>query len=74
MKYHVSVTYEVWNGEQTTEHEYDSVEMAAAVYERVCRILEHKGYERLGYGECWEQVFETTDSNGTDVNYTVELY
>lgn len=73
MKYHVFITYEVWNGEQTTEHEYDSVEQAAAVYERVCRICEHK-YKRLGYGECWEQVYETTDSKGNEVNYTVGLY
>ena len=74
MKYHVVITYEVWNGEQSIEHEYDAAAQAAAVYERVCRIWEHKGYQRLGYGECWEQVFEKTDRYGNEVNYTVELY
>ena len=73
-KFHVVVTYEVWNGEQTIEHEYEDVNMAAAVYERVCRIWEHKGYKPLGYGECWGRVYETTDSKGNEVNYTVELY
>jgi len=70
MQYHLLITYEVWNGEQTIEHEYDTVQQAVAVYERVCRIWQHKGYKRLGYGECWEQVFEVSD----DVNYHIELY
>lgn len=69
-KFHVVVTYEVWNGEQTIEHEYEDAAQAAAVYERVCRIWEHKGYRRLGYGECWEQVFEKNE----DVKYIIELY
>ena len=70
MKYHVKISYEVWNGEQTIEHEYDSASQAAAVYERVCRIWEHKGYKRLGYGECWSQVFEVNK----DANCYIELY
>lgn len=51
MKYHVVITYEVWNGEQTIEHEYDSASQAAAVYERVCRIWEHvfEGNEDANY-------------------------
>lgn len=70
MKYHVKISYEVWNGEQTIEHEYDSADQAAAVYERVCRIWDHKGYKRIGYGECWSQVFEVSK----DANCYIELY
>lgn len=73
-KFRVAITYEAWNGEKTIEHEYDRAEQAVAVYERVCRIWNHKGYQPIGYGECWERVYETTDRNGNEVNYTVELY